>query len=83
MSSGERPIGAAKGKQSDPEALCQTPTLFQHSPGPAPVLVCNPPPPPPGGFERYRCQKYSAHMSPLSLGSLMHADVHDTSKGRH
>ena len=25
MSSGERPIGAAKGKQSDTEALCQTP----------------------------------------------------------
>ena len=25
MSSGERPIGAAKGKQSDPEALCQPP----------------------------------------------------------
>ena len=26
MSSGERPIGAAKGKQSDAEALCQPPT---------------------------------------------------------
>ena len=25
MSSGERPIGAAKGKQSDIEALCQPP----------------------------------------------------------
>ena len=25
MSSGERPIGAAKGKQSDTEALCQYP----------------------------------------------------------
>ena len=25
MSSGERPIGAAKGKQIDTEALCQTP----------------------------------------------------------
>ena len=25
MSSGERPIGAAKGKQSDTEALCQAP----------------------------------------------------------
>ena len=25
MSSGERPMGAAKGKQSDTEALCQTP----------------------------------------------------------
>ena len=25
MSSGERPTGAAKGKQSDTEALCQTP----------------------------------------------------------
>ena len=30
MSSGERSIGAAKGKQSDSEALCQTP------PGPSP-----------------------------------------------
>ena len=27
MSSGERPIGAAKGKRSDTEALCQTPPL--------------------------------------------------------
>ena len=25
MSSGERPVGAAKGKQPDTEALCQTP----------------------------------------------------------
>ena len=25
MNSGERPIGAAKGKQSDTEALCQPP----------------------------------------------------------
>ena len=25
MSSGERPIGAAKGKQPNPKALCQTP----------------------------------------------------------
>ena len=25
MSSGERPIGAAKGKRSDTEALCQPP----------------------------------------------------------
>ena len=25
MSGGERPIGAAKGKQSDTEALCQPP----------------------------------------------------------
>ena len=31
MSSGERPIGAAKGKQSDTEALCQPPLLpFQY-----------------------------------------------------
>ena len=29
MSSGERPIGAAKGKQSDTEALCQTPLPSQ------------------------------------------------------
>ena len=29
MSSGERPIGAAKGKQIDTEALCQTPRPCQ------------------------------------------------------
>ena len=36
MSSGERPIGAAKGKQSDAEALCQTPPFqyFPESPPP-------------------------------------------------
>ena len=28
MSSGEGPIGAAKGKQSDTEALCQTPPKY-------------------------------------------------------
>ena len=34
MSSGERPIGAAKGKESDTEALCQPPPPFkQHSGG--------------------------------------------------
>ena len=31
MSSGERPIGAAKGKQSDTEALCQPPPPPDHS----------------------------------------------------
>ena len=35
MSGGERPIGTAKGKQSDTEALCQTPPP---PPGPAWVL---------------------------------------------
>ena len=35
MSGGERPIGAAKGTQSDTEALCQTP----HTPGPRGVRV--------------------------------------------
>ena len=36
MSSGERPIGAAKGKQSDTEALCQPPPppAFQDPPLP-------------------------------------------------
>ena len=29
MSGGERRIGAAKGKQSDTEALCQSPALFK------------------------------------------------------
>ena len=40
MSSGERPLGAAKGKQSDTEALCQPP--------PPPLLpTLNQPPLPP------------------------------------
>ena len=30
MSSGKRPIGTAKGKQSDTEALCQPPPLSKH-----------------------------------------------------
>ena len=38
MCSGERPIGAAKGKQSDTEALCPTP------PPPAPSHPLRPPP---------------------------------------
>ena len=37
MSSGERPIGAAKGKQSDTEALYQTPPLAAHR------MLCDPP----------------------------------------
>ena len=41
MSGGERPMGAAKGTQSDTEALCQPPPL----PFPAP---CATPPPPRG-----------------------------------
>ena len=41
MSSGERPIGAAKGKQSDTEALCPPPPRRVQTPHP-PI----PPPPP-------------------------------------
>ena len=41
MSSGERLIGAAKGKQPNTEALCQTPPPY---PQPAP-LSWDPPPP--------------------------------------
>ena len=33
MSSGERPTGAAKGKQSDTEALCQPPPPFRKGGG--------------------------------------------------
>ena len=40
MSSGERPIGAARGKQPDTEALCQTPPL----------------PPPLCGLDQCRCK---------------------------
>ena len=40
MSSGERPIGAAKGKQSDTEALCQTlPPHVQRMPCPTNTSV--------------------------------------------
>ena len=43
MSSGERPIGAAKGTQSDTEALCQAPPpLLLHCPRERALL---PPPP--------------------------------------
>ena len=35
MSSGERPIGAAKGKQSDTEALCRPPPPGNGNPWPA------------------------------------------------
>ena len=45
MSSGERPIGAAKGKQTDTEALCQTPPpTLPPTPPPRPPQL--PPPPP-------------------------------------
>ena len=41
MSSGERPIGAAKGKQSNTEALCQPPPPLRV---PRNRLVQEPPP---------------------------------------
>ena len=54
MSSGERPIGAAKGKQSDTEALCQTPPPLSEPTTKAPPPFGSrttppfyPPPPPP------------------------------------
>ena len=43
MSSGERPIGAAKGKQPNTEALCQPPPTPVHCK--APVLRAPLPPP--------------------------------------
>ena len=54
MSSGERPIGAAKGKQTDTMASCQTPPTLQ-SPLGVSIDICrvvrietaSPPPPPP------------------------------------
>ena len=39
MSSGERPIGAAKGKQSDTEALCQPPPPPSRAPSLCPATV--------------------------------------------
>ena len=47
MSSGERPIGAVKGKQSDTEALCQPPppnTQTAHKPAPAQMRAPRPGP---------------------------------------
>ena len=49
MSSGERPIGAAKGKQSDTEALCQPPPP-RNAQGKLLRLVHAPPPPHPYGL---------------------------------
>ena len=43
MSSGERPIGATKGKQSDTEALCQPPPPPLLSACPARLLDCDAP----------------------------------------
>ena len=48
MSSGKRPIGAAKGKQSDTEALCQTPPprgRRHRLTEPTTKALCQPPPP--------------------------------------
>ena len=46
MSGGERPIGAAKGQQSDTEALCQTPPSPLSNPSlPSPPRQAPPPPP--------------------------------------
>ena len=49
MNSGERPIGTAKGKQPNTEALCQPPPPRAHPaipPPPAHTLSLPPPPPP-------------------------------------
>ena len=45
MSSGERPIGAAKGKQPNTEALCNPPPPGTGKPWPAPERVPFAPPP--------------------------------------
>ena len=50
MSSGEGPIGAAKGKQSDTEALCQTPPLAGPVKG---EMLLYPPPPKPAQLRTY------------------------------
>ena len=43
MGSGERPIGAAKGKQADTEALCHPPPfLFAPFPPSSPIFPCFP-----------------------------------------
>ena len=45
LCSGERPMGAAKGKQSDTEALCQATPHHHHHPFLPPSLRFSPPPP--------------------------------------
>ena len=77
MSSGERPIGAAKGKQSDTEALCQTPVSFQHhwhAPDPHRYLAAEPTAIA-GGPQWFRtCPGDPAPSGPL-LGLLRHLPV--------
>ena len=92
MSSGERPIGAAKGKQSDTEALCQTPppppllthgwaTRAAHVPprprhSPRPAVMGGPAQP-------SSAQACPSHRTPTSVGpSLPHCPSASAAWGR-
>ena len=69
VSSGERPIGAAKGKQPDTEALCQTPRPFPYHSShhlfvcPLPTTLHSPNPP-----HVPRIASVSPSFAPHSLG---------------
>ena len=57
MSSGERPMGAAKGKQSDAEAVCQPPPTHTHPA--AQHLLASPMPPPVVQVQQLSPEDYS------------------------
>ena len=61
MCGGERPIGTAKGTQSDTEALCQPP-----SPSPLDPLPPSPPPP---------CRMGGGHVDLRLRGALLRGSV--------
>ena len=64
MSSGERPIGAAKGKQSDTEALCQPPPppeLAQQAAQLSHFFGAHPPTPNPTGGQPTHLSLLKAH----------------------
>ena len=70
MSSGERPIGAADGKQSDTEALCQPPP---------------PPPPPANSCQRCRPQECLCENNSglFSQHQPLHLHQHQPTKHQH
>ena len=60
MSGGERPIGAAKGTQSDTEALCQTPPPLHRGRGPVAL-----------SWEDGRHSDAAGHHRPSQSGAFM------------
>ena len=85
MCKGERPIGAAKGKQPNPEALCQPPPpppAFTSDPVPSHLVGPSPPPCPTGrgpGLRRaprVRPRGQSAAAAPPAGGVHVHGRAH-------